>query len=377
MKPLSDVKKQKQNLIKIFLLVALLSTGISLVANYITGDTKKGLILIIGLICISLVAFFYFIDYLGQSSNEMEIESAILIDKDKKPIPIDRFRFSEDFTNIVHSVLSENKAYESLWQNSFTRTDNHLFKDNGFVNEFLEYLYVNWISLQLNSYFSKHDKDATEIVGREQIPYVLIKNRVIELITKPYYEREKFQKTSKTKKPDDGEIVYLYGENKVVYNKLAIELPRKSKVFREGNALFIKNRNFIIGFESSFEGYTAVLPRYFERFYMNRSMDDTDSFLVRMKLSIKLKPFFLFSVRDWKYLGWLDQLESEFIKYFSFDSFIEKVGFEQATTEHILFLNGLRKDNNDEAREKSEDRNGKRKIKEIKIIKLDEDNDSK
>ncbi len=375
MKPLSDVKKQKQNLIKNFLLVALLSTGISLVANYVTGETKKCLILFIGLICISLVSLFYFIDYLGQSSSEMEIKTAIIIDKEKKPIPINRFSFSEDFTNIVHSVLSENKAYESLWQDSFMRTNNHLFKDNGFVNEFFEYLYVNWISLQLNSYFSIYDKDATEIVGREQIPNVLIKNRVIELITKPYNEREKFQKTSKTKNTDDGEIVYLYGENEVVYNKLAIELPRKSKVFREGNALVIKNRNFIIGFESSFEGYTAVLPRYFERFYMSRSNDDTDSYLVRMKLSVKLKPFFLFSVRDWKYLGWLDQLESEFVKYFSFDSFITKVGFEQAATEHILFLNGLRKDKNGEAREKSEDKNGRKKIKEIKIIKLDENND--
>lgn len=377
MKPLSDVKKQKQYLIKNFLLVTLLSIGISFVANYITGDTNKGLILIIGLVCVSLVAIFYFIDYLGQSSNEMEIESTILIDKDRNPIPIDRFRFSEDFTNIVHSVLSENKAYESLWLDSYKRNKKYLFNDNGFVNEFFEYLYVNWISLQLNTYFSKHDKDAIEIVGREQIPYVLIKNRVIELITKPYNEREKFQKTSKANGTNDGEIVYLYGENEVVYKKLEIELPRKSKVSREGDALVIKNRNFIIGFESSFEGYSAVLPRYFERFYMNRSMDDTDSFLVRMKLSIKLKPFFLFSVRDWKYLGWLDQLESEFVNYFSFDSFIKKVGFDQAVTEHILFLNGLRKDNNDEAREKSEGRNGRKKKKEIKIVKLDEDNDSK
>lgn len=364
MKPLYDVNKQKQNLIKNYLLVTILSTGIAFVANYITGDADK-LILFIGLLFVVFVAICYLKEFFGKSSNKIEIETLFIVDKENHPVPIARFDFSEDLSRAVKSVLSENKAYERIWKESFARTEDHMLRNTGFVIEFFEYLFIDWLSLRLNSYFSGVDNSEIEILGREQIPSVLIKNRVIDLISKPYNEREKFQKMTNSKKPDDnGEVYYLDGEDDVIYDKLEIELPRRSKVIRDGNSLVIKNRNFNIRFESVFEGFGAVMPYLFEHFYLNRSFDDTNRYMVKMKLSLQLKPFFYFSVRDWKYLGWLDQLESEFIKYFSFDAFVSRIGYEQAVTDHLLFMNGLKKKNEDSSHNK---------IKGIKIVKVDDE----
>ena len=50
----------------------------------------------------------------------------------------------------------------------------------------------------------------------------------------------------------------------------------------------------------------------------------------------------MFSMRDRRYLGWLDHISDAFVKYFSFDDFVQRIGYEQAATEHILFLNGLK-----------------------------------
>ena len=33
------------------------------------------------------------------------------------------------------------------------------------------------------------------------------------------------------------------------------------------------------------------------------------------------------------------------MSYFSFDGFIERIGYEQALTNHIMFLNGLKRNN--------------------------------
>jgi len=341
MKPLSDTKLKKQTIVKNFFLVAILSTGVSLVANAITYNAETCVALIPGIICILIVAFFYFKEYLGLSLTKINIKTVVCVDNEKRPIPIQRFRFSEDLCLAVTSVLTENKAYLPLWGKSFL-VDKKVKDNKKFINEFLEYLFVNWFSLELNSYFSKFDKTVTEVIHREQIPDVLINNRVIELITKPYYERERFQKMVDKNTQNKDEVYMIKGEDNVLFRRLEIELPSKSKVVRDGNALVIKNRNFVIRFESIFDGFCFVLPSLFESYYLNRPIRDVNSYQVKLSLSVKLTPFFLLSKRDWKYLEWLDQLEEDFLTYFSFDEFAKRVGYEQAATEHFMFLNGFR-----------------------------------
>lgn len=364
MKPLRDTSGQRQAIVKNFLLVAILSAGISIVANVLTKDAQSGVIIIPGIVCILFVAIFYAKEYFGRSSHKIDVDTVLCVDKEKMPIPIDRFRFSEDLCQAVKSVLSENKAYCPLWKNSLMREPGENNNDR-IVEEFLEYLFVQWLSLELNSYFCRFDKSAIELVKREQMSDVLIKNRVIELISKPYIEREKFQTLNEADNKEDGEVVYMMeGEDDVIYNRLEIELPRKSRVVREGKALVIKNRDFEIRFESRYEGFGYVLPSYFEDFYMKRHLDDVDCFMVELELSVKLKPFFFLSVKDWRYLGWLDQLEESFSEYFCFNSFAKRIGYEQAATEHIMFLNGLRNDVENNA-------DNKRAITGVSIVKID------
>lgn len=354
MKPLSEVKNQKNIVFKNFILVVILSMGISLITNALSKDVDLLIGVIPGLVCLLFVAICYIKEYFGYSSYEVKLKTVLSVDKDKKVIGIERFRFSEDFREIYNSVMSENKAYKSLWNDAFNWKNEKDDKGKTFVNEFLEYLFIHWISLKLNSYFVEVDENATEIIGREQIPDVLIRNRVIELITKPFEEREKFQKQMKGPGFGEGKIVYMNGEDGVVYDRLEIELPRKSKVYRDGNTLVIKNRNFDIRFDANFQGFCMVLPHKFENFYLNRSFDDVDNYMITLKMSIKLKPFFLLSFKDWKYLEWLDKIGDKFVEYFSFDEFVKKVGYEQAATSHIISLNGLNRKRSNETRQISQ-----------------------
>lgn len=342
MKPITKIKTKRKDIVKNFILVAILSAGISLIANALTKESDLLVTLFPGAVCVIIVALFYLKEYIGGSSYDVNVESVISVDKEKNFIPIDRFRFSEDLNHAVLSVLSENNAYKPLWKQAFDFNINGDNKGQIFVKEFMEYLFIHWISSELNAYFINYEDCSKEMIGREQIPDLLIKNRVIELISKPYEEREKFQKEIIKEKQNEGKIVYMGGEDGVVYEMLEIELPRKSKVCREGDALVIKNRNFDIRFESDFKGFSTVLPRYFEDFYMKRLWKDTHNYLVNLKMSIRIKPFFLFSSRDLEYLGWLDRIGEGFIHYFSIDDFMSRIGYEQAATNHILYLNEIK-----------------------------------
>lgn len=360
MKPLSEVKLKKKNLFKNFFLVTVLSTGISMLANALTKDAQTMIIIVPGTLCILFVAICYFNEFLGNSSYDIEVKSVLTVDDNQKVVPIRRFEFSEDISETVSSVLTENKAYEKIWKEAFTSGFGQGEKNKEFVKEFIEYQYINLISLKLNSYFSNIDKRVTEKISRAQIPDVLMKNRVIELISKPIEEREKFQKVSSDNNLAQGELYYVNGEDGVIYDRLELELPYKSKVYRKNDELVIENRAFIIKFKSKFLGFNTVLPRYFESYYMNRSMENTHNYLIDISMSIKMKSLFLLYVRDWRYIGWIDQIVEEFVEYFSIDDFVERIGFEEALTNHILFSNGLSNKNV-----------YNRKIKDIKIEKIE------
>lgn len=342
MRPLSEIKKRRNHLFKGFILVVVLSSGVSLIANTITKDSCALVTLISGGVCILYVAFIYLKEYFTSSSYETKIDTLISVDKQHHVIPIDRFDFSEDLNRAVVSVFAENKTYESLWCDAFTTKIEDGKKGKAFVEEFIEYLFIKFVSLELNSYFVNIDDSAIEVIGRNQIPDVLIKNRVIEMISKPYEEREKFQNTIDKNDSVEGKIVYMGGEDGALYDMLEIELPHKSKISKSSEGLKISNKNFNIVFETTFDGFSTVAPRYFERFYMKRSLLDTNCYKISVKMSIHIKPLFMFSMRERQYLGWLDHISDEFVRYFSFDDFVQRIGFEQAVTEHILFLNGLK-----------------------------------
>lgn len=371
MKPITNIKIKKKDLVKNFILVAILSVGVSLISNALTRESGLLITLIPGIVCVIIVAIFYLVDYLGHSSFEVNVETLLMVDKEAEPVAIPRFDFSEDMQRAVVSVLTENGAYKPLWKQAFKFDNSGANKGQVFVREFLEYLFIHWISTELNTYFNDYEEDSKEIIRREQMPDVLIKNRVIELISKPYEEREKFQKRISKGYSNEGEIVYMGGEDGVMYEMLEIELPRKSKVCREGNTLVIKNRNFDIRYKADFKGFSAVMPRDFERFYLRSSWswNDTNCYKVNLKMSIKIKPFFLLSARDWAYMGWLDKIGEGFVTYFSFDDFIKRIGYEQAATSHIMFLNGLKRDENEKNRDKIHDV----EYGDVRIIKVDEE----
>ena len=120
------------------------------------------------------------------------------------------------------------------------------------------------LTLNLNSFFSEIGDDYVEVIGREQIPDVLLKNRVIEMISKPFEEREKFQNTDGQQEPlENGIVVMKISEDGVLYDRLEIELPKHSTVKIENDSFVIKNRNFTITFHASFDGFSAVMPSFF------------------------------------------------------------------------------------------------------------------
>ena len=303
----------------------------------------------IGLSLIVVVIIAYLVSFYKSKEYIIKEESLFITDKEGRFVPIYRYRFSRDMEDVLLSVFKENSVFEDKWVNAFKEKkaiNKEVFEKNcidknkdiiGFVGELVEYNFLNRLSLKQSDYFHNNSDDI-EVLTRDKISKYVLQNRVLEMISKPFEERKAFSDTPSDTE-GNGTTVYMVSDG-VVYERFELRLPKGTTLYKDkNNALVIKNRNYSICFKHGFNGYGAVLPTRFAHLYLNKDFQDTSVFSLDPELKIKLNPFFFLFSSNWKSMNWIDIICEEFSDYFSFDRFIEKIGYENALTNYIITKN--------------------------------------
>ena len=205
------------------------------------------------------------------------------------------------------------------------------------VTEAIEYIFLDWLSKKLETYFDDDIRKNLLVLNRNNIPQILLDNRIIDIISKPYEEREQFVDEIDGKTDED--IYFMNSKSGVIFSKFELILPPKSVMEKRDNSLIIKNRNFNISMSSSFTGINAVTPHKFEKTYLGKDPFTINTYKVNIKLEVNLNPLFFLFWRDWKYLRWIDIIADEFTYFFSFDEFVEKIGYNQTLTNLLVLHN--------------------------------------
>lgn len=379
MKPLHVIQEKKSDLYKNLLLVVLLSAGISLCANYFSNTyTSNKSLLYGGIVCICIVIVAYVTSFYKSKSFVIKTDSLFVVKKDGLLLPINRYRFSEEMNRDLRSVFSENKTFENMWIDAFAKhtgvekkspqstpiseskksasffavmkktTQTDFEKRNqkaiDFVGELIEYVFIDWLSLQQSSYFDSFEGSELETLTREKIADYLLQNRVLEMISKPYEERENFINSENNGNANDGEVLVVFNGD-TVFNHFDLQLPKKSSMYKDGKKLVIKNRNYTLRFSHNFIGFNANLPLGFSELYLGHDFRDIVVYGFRPELEIKLNPFFFLFWKDWKYMKWIDVVSEKFTDYFSFKAFVNRIGYETALTKRIIDVNKKRQSN--------------------------------
>lgn len=323
MKPIRSLQEKKQDLYKNLLLVALLSTGISLCANYLSAYKSPKWILWAGIVCIFVVFIAYIISFYKSKSFVIKTDSLFITNKQGVLVPIKRYRMAENMSSYLNSVFSENKAYEKMWTGAFTKDSKLTNVDDkkivDFVGELIEYTFIEWFSTQLKDYFKSIESQELEILTRENISDYILNNRILEMISKPYEDREKFSEYSDTL-TEKGKIGMIY-YNGTIYHNFKLKLPKRSSLYRKDGFLYIKNPNYSLKFSHNFEGLTTFTPRLFENLYLNENMCELSIYKFRPTIEIKLNPIYFLLGKNWKYMNWIDIIGEKFSEYFSSEHF--------------------------------------------------------
>ena len=118
------------------------------------------------------------------------------------------------------------------------------------------------------------------------------------------------------------------GEDGAIFDRFELILPTGAVVSRVDPAsVRVRTRRLSMQIGVGFEGFSAVLPRRFDKFYLGVRFDDIDSYMVNLRIDVRFAWWALFTPAGWEYYRWLDSFVEKISKAFSFERFIADVGW--------------------------------------------------
>jgi hypothetical protein len=274
------------------------------------------------------------------------LRGVLIVGKEKNnTVAVDGYNFSETITRYF-SGLSENKALKEVWQNgdlSDFRAINAVGTAKGkltaakLIREAIEYFALQKLSLHLSGHFENNpdiNDDEIERFGREDIPKILLQNHFLELFSRPMAEREAFSHEDRA----PGKVVFSIKETGEIFDHFELILPAKSIVTRlDENTIIIDTKRFTIRISSGFEGWGYNLPAWFEPMYLGIKSFESRNYEVKLSISVNYKLSALLSLKGWSYYRWIDSFLDRLDASFSFNRFIEEIGWETACTVAKIF----------------------------------------
>lgn len=322
MKPIYTRKLQTINILTLIASAVSLSLGIALIANYITsiiGITKTLIIIGSALVFLSL----YLITKLVSPNvkETLRLRGGFFFDPEKlKTKEIIGYEFNTDIGTYLRAIAVENKAYASALKKQNINHDSkkHICYDPDtldFLNisaSCVEFIFLNQLSLHLNSYFTHEevDKKNIEKIPRKNMSTEVLRNRVLELITRNHNEREAFLEENEFN--DDSILCYAISDNGEIYNNIELELPKGSSLTRcDDNSLKIENKVFQIKFNACCDGCHTVVER---KLILG---EYSAPWLVKVKIEVLIKKKLFINSTELELYQWLDSFIERFEEYMS------------------------------------------------------------
>lgn len=331
--PIVHVRKQRKDILLILATAVFLAAAINLASFYLStvfSDRPIGLLVSSGACLLAAVVLLGQIAF-GATQHIVRLRGALAysVNSDKlEPIAMVGYSFNDDICKFLRAFVHENKAYLTLLADGdrefvpMTRFDPDNLNHHTIVNSVVEFTVLRMLDLHLNSYFADNDIDKSGIVtlSRDQLGAEVLKNRVIDQLTKDMKERPSFSGSSE---PDiEGVVVYATGRDGALYTRLGIELPPKSKITRNSDGhLVIANPVFDLTIIPAYNGTATYLPDVFtpsqSPLFSPRS--------IPLTMRIRVKSTALLAGRSMEMYEWLDSLIERMHEYISVDRLTQRL----------------------------------------------------
>ncbi len=305
--------------------------GVSLTASSLLSyyPDRSLLFLLIGLGLCATGLGFLLLKFFGRKTFHKELQGFFVLDFPQKEITnIDIYDYSRDLAEMLKYGFSESKDMKTIWDNiNFKERDNTFDEFLAIMQEASEYYLLEKLSTHLSGFFNKRDKYSTNELTkyeRDDIPDILLRNRFLELFSKPMKHREAFIKNNAYKEDEDGigKISTMYC-NGAMYKNFDLVLPKKSVLEKNKDSIMIRTNRFTMKIRMHVGGINTYIPWEFCKIYLGLNVGDYLTFATYCHIDINFRFGALFKPLGWKYYKWVDsfitELEEDFGQHNFFD----------------------------------------------------------
>ncbi|MFF0339679.1 hypothetical protein [Kribbella sp. NPDC004875] len=345
---LGNVREIRSSAIELVVLAILLALGINLISSTIFEAAGATLGAILGgalalgaaafaayrrlksrTVCHEVIAVFATTRGLkyGESSEGMETKLT--------PIPIPDYRFGREFADGMLALFAENPAFERQWNSEPVDKPPHDHSNRNrtggpqLVREMAEYVVLDTLSTHLTDYFNHEsfDPDLLEEFSRDDVPQVVLRNRVLELFSRDFKDRPGFQAQEEEKSSGGGQIVSMYGDGGQYFNMFELTLPKGSSIERSPDgALVIRNQSVTLAIRVGFRGFATFIDREFSHLYIGIPRGIRDSgWRVEIQFEASVRRGFVAYGRNLAYHEWLDSFLEHASNRLDFEKFQEDI----------------------------------------------------
>jgi hypothetical protein len=272
-----------------------------------------------------------------------------------KLVLVPRYGFSEALSRYLEAALSENKALKLIWDKEPLRESEEIERRKAkgkskeemlemwqkltrgrsyqLIREATEYFVLDRLSTHLTDYFNDEQfrKENLKEFRRDDVPDVLLKNRFLELFSKPMEERAAF--IGKTEGREDwGETVAAFTEG-AIYERFDLVLPKES-IVRRVSRIEIETNAFLMNLVIHFDGMGAVIPTDFLEYYLSihDPLNVTTEFAISIEVTVSFKFGALLFGLGWNYYHWIDSFLQLLDERVSEETFSRSIGWDAALT---------------------------------------------
>ena len=375
---ITELLNRRTDLIQLILVATVLSLGTNLLASWI-GHIEQltpyvwSLSLILIIFSIAWVA----IILLRKRYFYSKIEAAFLLDvKNNQVLSLSGYDFARDFYLMLRGGLRENKAFQEIWnvaplvvvhKDPKKKTKKKLSdtekgdpryvvitkvnkndkdeepKSYTLVSETVEFLILHELSMHLSDYFNgrEHQEKYIREYKREDIADILQQNRILDLLTKPFEEREPFIEFMK-ENPDllEEDIHTILGTDGSIYDKFHLQLPVET-TFRRllPGMLELETNRLSMLITVALGGFSNSLMSDVVSLYKRKDPDEVVAYKVNIGLHCRVKARSLISWSGWKYYQWVESFLSKMTKKLSVDLYLERLNWNTVALIHEIMRN--------------------------------------
>ncbi|WP_320130285.1 hypothetical protein [uncultured Sphaerochaeta sp.] len=351
-RPIDDLQDNNRNIILLLATVLILSLATNLLASLLFKMINNLFVIII-LCLISLLFGILLLKNIYFSHHKYVIRLYggywyNLKSKELEKVSISGYEFNNDFHRYLFSFLNENKAFKNIFEknkkgitinkSSFDPT----IKDKlTILRSTLEVVVLDFLQLHLNSYFIKNEINDFEIIKitRDNLDPSILKNRVLDSITKDMDEREAFINDNSTSlKEKNCSVVYSMSKNGIFYNRLEIELPSGTTIHRNNEGFIeIDNKLFKLTIVPIVEGYSSIVSSVLFEDGNYKCGEN-----ISLNLEVQIKRSFIIPKKSIQVYQWLDSFLQAIEEYISIDKLEKKMKVDVLQ----LIIKNLKSSNN-------------------------------